>query len=254
MHSTVLKRISAYLLDFLLVLLLVTLLSYVPFLNPHRREYSEKYNELVNVYDQYLDEEISEAEYNEAYVPIAYEMYRLNTNYVIIDMVIVILYFAVLPFFNDGQTVGKKLFQIKIEGVHDKKLSFGQYLLRAVILNNVIISVLLQVIVYMMDVNSYEFFYRNLNLAGYIIQYATLFLVFVRRDGRGLHDLVAGTKVVFTEEENKKRLEQIQEEEKVLTSELEKKKKDSKKKDVVEARVIDKKNVVKKREKVTRKK
>ena len=147
-----------------------------------------------------------------------------------------------------------KLFQIKIEGVHDKKLSFGQYLLRAVILNNVIISVLLQVIVYMMDVNSYEFFYRNLNLAGYIIQYATLFLVFVRRDGRGLHDLVAGTKVVFTEEENKKRLEQIQEEEKVLTSELEKKKKDSKKKDVVDAHVIDKKNVVKKREKVTRKK
>ena len=254
MHSTVLKRISAYLLDFLLVLLLVTLLSYVPFLNPHRREYSEKCNELVNVYDQFLDEEISEAEYNEAYVPIAYQMYRLNTNYVIIDMVIVILYFAVLPFFNDGQTVGKKLFQIKIEGVHDKSLSFGQYLLRAVILNNVIISILLQVIVYMMDVNSYEFFYRNLNLAGYIIQYATLFLVFVRRDGRGLHDLIAGTKVVFTEEQNKKRLEQIQEEEKVLTSELEKKKKDSKKKDVVDARVIDKKNVVKKREKVTRKK
>ena len=138
MNSTVLKRICAYLLDFLLVLLLVTLLSYVPFLNPHRREYSEKYNELVNVYDQYLDKEISEQEYNEAYVPIAYEMYRLNTNYVILDMVIVLLYFAVMPYFFQGQTIGKKLFQLRIVGKENKDLSFLNYLLRAVVLNNVI--------------------------------------------------------------------------------------------------------------------
>ena len=252
MHSTVLKRISAYLLDFLLVLLVVTLLSYVPFLNPHRKEYSEKYNELVNVYDRFADGEISQAEYDEAYVPIAYEMYRYNTSYVVIDLVIVILYFAVLPFFSGGQTVGKKLFQIKIEGKDEKKLNFYQYLIRAVVLNNIRISILLQAIVYLMDVESYEFFYRNVNLAGYIIQYATLFLVFVRRDGRGLHDMIAGTRVVLTEEQDKKRIGQIQVEEQVLDSELERPKK-SKKKDVVEARVIDKKNVVKKKENTNRK-
>ena len=252
MHSTILKRISAYLLDFLLVLLLVTLLSYVPFLNPHRKEYSEKYNELVNVYDRFADGEISQAEYDEAYVPIAYEMYRYNTSYVVIDLVIVILYFAVLPFFSGGQTVGKKLFQIKIEGKDEKKLNFYQYLIRAVVLNNVLISILLQAIVYLMDVESYEFFYRNVNLAGYIIQYATLFLVFVRKDGRGLHDMIAGTRVVLTENQDKKRIGQIQVEEQVLDSELERPKK-SKKKDVVEARVIDKKNVVKKKENTNRK-
>ncbi|MBR1679180.1 MAG: RDD family protein [Bacilli bacterium] len=252
MHSTVLKRISAYLLDFLLVLLLVTLLSYVPFLNPHRKEYSEKYNELVNVYDRFADGEISQAEYDEAYVPIAYEMYRYNTSYVVIDLVIVILYFAVLPFFSGGQTVGKKLFQIKIVGKDEKKLNFYQYLIRAVVLNNVLISILLQAIVYLMDVESYEFFYRNVNLVGYIIQYATLFLVFVRRDGRGLHDMIAGTRVVLTENQDKKRIGQIQVEEQVLDSELERPKK-SKKKDVIEARVIDKKNVVKKKENTNRK-
>lgn len=252
MNSTVLKRICAYLLDFLLVLLLVTLLSYVPFLNPHRREYSEKYNELVNVYDQYLDKEISEQEYNEAYVPIAYEMYRLNTNYVILDMVIVLLYFAVMPYFFQGQTIGKKLFQLRIVGKENKDLSFLNYLLRAVVLNNVIISFLLQLIVYLFDVGSYEFYYRNVNLAGYIIQYATLFLVFVRKDGRGLHDLVAGTKVVFTEEQAKRRLKRLEEEEKTLNSELE----NSKKKEaaVVKAEIIDKKNVVKKKENISRKK
>lgn len=255
MHSTILKRIAAYLLDFLLVLLFVTLLSYVPFLNPHRTEYSEKYNELVNVYDQYADKEISEAEYREAYVPIAYEMYRLNTNYVILDMIIVILYFAVLPFFFQGQTIGKKLFQLRIVSKDGNELTIVSYLLRAVVLNNVIISILLQVIVYVMDVNSYDFFYRNVNLAGYIIQYATLFLAFVRRDGRGLHDLIAGTKVVFTEEHTVKRLEQIAKEEKVLESELEEEKKKRPKKNKVEmARVIEKKNVVKKKENTTRKK
>ena len=242
MKSTVLRRIEAYILDFLLVMLMVTLLSYVPFLNPHRQEYSEKYNELVNVYDRYLGEEISEAEYNEAYVPIAYELYRLNTNYVIIDIVIVFLYFVLLPYFFDGQTIGKKLFQLRIVGKDGKELTMTNYALRAIVLNNVIISIALQCIVHMMDVDSYAFFYRNVNIAGYIIQYVTLFLVFVRKDGRGLHDMVAGTKVVFTEEQTKKRLEQIAAEEKVLESELESTSKKEKDKKVIKAKVTEKKS------------
>ena len=224
--STLLKRLGAYVFDIFIVSMLVSLLSYLPILNPNRTQYSEKYNELVNVYEQYSQDKISESEYTEAGVPITYELYRLNVYYVVIDIVIVILYFGVLPYFLKGQTLGKKLFQLRIVGAKDKPLSIVNYLLRCVVLNNVIISIALQCIVYFMSVNTFYPVYQNVNLVGYIILYISLFMIIVRKDGRGLHDMVANTKVIYIGET---KANAVLEEQKVMESEMETKPKESKK-------------------------
>ena len=109
MRNIFLKRLCAYLIDFLIVYLLVILLSFIPFLNPTRASYNEKYNELVNLTNEYVEHKIDENEYKEAYIPISRDIYKLNTSYVILDTVIVLLYFGLLPFFYNGQTIGKKL-------------------------------------------------------------------------------------------------------------------------------------------------
>lgn len=224
--GTLFKRLGAYVFDILIVSMLVSLLSYLPILNPNRTQYSEKYNELVNVYEQYSQSEISESEYTEAGIPITYELYRLNIYYVAIDIVIVILYFGVLPYFLKGQTLGKRLFQLRIVGAKDKPLSIVNYLLRCVVLNNVIISIVLQCIVYFMSVDTFYPVYQNVNLVGYIILYISLFMIIVRRDGRGLHDMVANTKVVYIGETKANALLQEQQ---VMESEMEVKPKEVKK-------------------------
>lgn len=224
--GTLFKRLGAYVFDIFVVSMLVSLLSYLPILNPNRTQYSEKYNELVNVYEQYSQSEISESEYTEAGIPITYELYRLNIYYVAIDIVIVILYFGVLPYFLKGQTLGKRLFQLRIVGAKDKPLSIVNYLLRCVVLNNVIISIVLQCIVYFMSVDTFYPVYQNVNLVGYIILYISLFMIIVRRDGRGLHDMVANTKVVYIGETKANALLQEQQ---VMESEMEVKPKEVKK-------------------------
>jgi len=218
--NTFFKRAGAYIFDFMIVALLVSLLSYVPFLNPKRMQYSEKYNELLNVYEQFNQNEISEEEYNEAYVPISYELYRLNTNYVILDLVVVLCYFGVLPYFLKGQTLGKKLFQIRIVSASDKPITVVNYMLRSIVLNNVIISIALQAVVYLFDVSHYATIYQNINLVGYLMLYICLFMVMVRSDNRGLHDIIAGTKVVY-DTADKDRDAKIIEEQKVLEAESE---------------------------------
>ena len=222
MTGTFAKRAGAYLLDMIIVSLIIVLLSYIPFLNPNHEAYTEKYNELVNVYEQFQNNEISEEEYNEAANPISYELYRLNIPSTIIDLACVIIYFGVLPFFCKGQTIGKKLFQVRIVSANDKPLTLGNFLLRSAILNNVLISIGLIAIILFMNAGNYYTIYQNLNMAGYIIMYVILFMVLVRQDNRGLHDFIANTKVVFTNEEIENRLEKIEEEQKVLESELEK--------------------------------
>lgn len=246
MTGTFFKRLLAFVLDILIVSLVVTLLSYVPFLNPNRNAYSEKYNELVNVYEQVEKNEISQEEYNEAAIPISYELYRLNIPTILVDIVCSLLYFGVLPFFMDGQTFGKKLFQLRVVSANDKSLNLINYLLRAVVLRNILISIALILVIYFMDASNYYAVYQNVNLVGYIIMYINLFMIVMRQDNRGLHDFVANTQVVFTHEEMENRLEKIEEEQKVLEKELEKK--NDKKDKVVKAKTTKTKKTTKKKE------
>lgn len=246
MTGTFFKRLLAFILDILIVSLVVTLLSYIPFLNPNRDAYSEKYNELVNVYEQVEKNEISQEEYNEAAIPISYELYRLNIPTILVDIVCSLLYFGVLPFFMDGQTIGKRLFQLRVVSANDKPLNIVNYLLRAVVLRNILISLALLAVIYFMDASNYYNVYQNVNLVGYIIMYINLFMIVMRQDNRGLHDFVANTKVVFTQEEMENRLEKIEEEQKVLEKELEKK--PAKTEKVVKAKTTKTKKNTKKKE------
>ena len=223
MNHTFFKRIGAYVLDILIVSLFVSLLSYVPFLNPSRDAYSEKYNELVNLQEQYSSSEISLDEYNQAFEPIAYEIYRYNTYYVIIDLVCTLLYFGVLQFFCKGQTIGKKLFQIRVVSNDERPLTLVNFILRTVVLSNMIISVALQCIVHFMDVDHYYIVYENVNLVGSIILYIILFMIVVRADGRGLHDFVANTKVVLDDPQIKE--EKVENEQKIIDLEAKEEKK-----------------------------
>lgn len=247
MTGTFFKRFVAYFLDFLLVSVIVTLLSYVPILNPNRNIYNEKYNELFNVSEQVKNNEISEEEYNEAAIPISYDLYRLSTPTVIISIVCYLLYFGVLPFFCNGQTIGKRLFQIKVVSNNDKELKLVNYLLRALILGNILISVLSTIVVFVFDVNNFYLIYQNLNFVGYIINYISLFMILVRQDNRGIHDFVAGTKVVFTNEEIANRLNKIEKEQEILESELENNKKEKKEKAIkTKVRIVKSKKTTKK--------
>ena len=58
-------------------------------------------------------------------------------------------------------------------------------------------------------------------------------MILVRQDNRGIHDFVANTKVIFTEEEMAERLNKIEKEQKILEDELEKNKEEK----IVKAKV-----------------
>ena len=228
LNGTLFKRVGAYVLDILIVSLIVYLLSFIPFLNLNHNAYTEKYNELLNLQQQYTKNEMSTEDYETAFKPIAYEIHRLEINYVVIDLVMVLLYFAVLQYFCKGQTIGKKLFQIRVVSNDKTPLTIVNYLLRSIVLNNVLISIILQCVIHFMNSENYFNVYQNVNLVGNIITYIIIFMIIVRNDGRGLHDYIANTKVVLdnTPVIERKRAK----EEKILDLEAKEVKQDTKKK------------------------
>ena len=191
--KTLLKRLGAYLIDYLVVTVIIYGVMLLPFVNPHKEEYNTKYNEVVRVNEQFQNNEISSEEFNEALIPIAYDLYRLNGSYVIVSTICFIGYFVIFQFLYKGQTIGKKIFKLKLASANDKPLSMVNYLVRAIILYNILIPIIELVIVFTMSSENYYNFYQNVNLVSYIIMYITLFFMLVRTDGRGLHDILANT-------------------------------------------------------------
>ena len=216
--KTLLKRLGAYLIDYLIVTVIIYGVMLLPFVNPHKEEYNTKYNEVVRVNEQFQNNEISSEEFNEALIPIAYDLYRLNGSYVIVSTICFIGYFVIFQFLYKGQTIGKKIFKLKLASANDKPLSMVNYLVRAIILYNILIPIIELIIVFTMSSENYYNVYQNVNLVSYIIMYITLFFMLVRTDGRGLHDILANTIVKDESEEVKQEIIEVKEKEEVKKS------------------------------------
>ena len=227
--KTLLKRLGAYLIDYLVVTVIIYGVMLLPFVNPHKEEYNTKYNEVVRVNEQFQNNEISSEEFNEALIPIAYDLYRLNGSYVIVSTICFIGYFVIFQFLYKGQTIGKKIFKLKLASANDKPLSMVNYFVRAIILYNILIPIIELIIVFTMSSENYYNVYQNVNLVSYIIMYITLFFMLVRTDGRGLHDILANT-IVKDEKEAHIKQEIIEVKEKEEVKKSPKKKTPTKKK------------------------
>ena len=102
---------------------------------------------------------------------------------------------VVLPIFNNGQTLGKKIFGMKIVSTYGdlnaNQLIFRSFLADFLLLN--IISVMFLMFasrdVY---INCIELF----TLAQYTITFASIIMVIVNKEGLAIHDGLVHTKVV----------------------------------------------------------
>lgn len=162
---------------------------------------------LISKYD---DEKISKGEYkeiissiNETFDNIAKEyVYRLNKAGVsnsIITIVCTILYFGVLQYFLKGQTIGKKLFKLKVVSASKKKINILNYLLRSLIVNDVFLNTISVIFLITATQPIYTTANEIIGTIISIIEAIIIFFVLTREDQRGIHDLLFNTKVISVE-------------------------------------------------------
>ncbi len=83
------------------------------------------------------------------------------------------------------------------DGEH--KVTINDYLFRAAILNSLFTNLLMIIFVLFMSRDYYFYASFTLQMIQIVLSLVTIFMVLLRKDGRGLHDLVAHTKVVMTD-------------------------------------------------------
>ena len=204
--DTSLKRIIAFVIDIVIVSLVVSLINLLP-LDPYKDKYKdayEKYNEVVQ-----KSTEDEKNDHKDEIIELNYEVYKYRTYSSMFSAAALILYFGVLPLVMNGQTLGKKIMKLRVVSNNEKKLNFWKYLIRIVILNNIWLSLINVGAVYV--VSGVKFYYVTyvISMLSSLIYMLNLIMVMFRKDNRGLHDMVAGTKVILVSNDVVESVEEV---------------------------------------------
>lgn len=218
-NSLIFKRIGAYLIDLLVITLFSMILTKISFINPRYEEYVEvstKYNEMLN---DYYEKKINITEFNSKVSDMSYDMNKSGFVYIIGDIAVIILYFGIYNFASKGKTLGKRIMNLQIISAKDKSLKIYNYLIRGILLNGIIMDIITLIAICFTRETYFEIYSLGSNF-NMILQIIIFLSIMFSVNGRGLHDLIAGTKVINTKVSNeevvKENKEEIKEEVEII--------------------------------------
>lgn len=208
------KRFAAFLIDMLLVSLVAVTLGNLSYLNPTKEEYEKATEEYNMVMDEYVNSMLSNSsssfpdtkslvEYGETSImPTFYKVERNYFYYGLWYLIIYFLYFCLFAYFNNGQTLGKKLFKIKIVNKGEDKVSFIRLIIRSLFngtsfyygINLILLLRLISVLFVKSDV--YFYLYSFYTIIGFIIEVSLLLTLVINKGKRLTNDYLAKTEVI----------------------------------------------------------
>lgn len=186
-------RAVAYIIDILLVSIVC---SGILFLIPENKNYDAYVKEYEQIQTDVIEKKIDTKEYFNKAIDIVYDIDYSNCMSMIIEIVVIILYFVVFQYYNNGQTLGKKIMKLRVISNNGDSLSLNQVAYRALVINSVLINMLIVAALLFLGRNYYYYASLLLQIISEVIVIVTLIMIMFRKDGRGLHDIIAGTKVV----------------------------------------------------------
>lgn len=186
------KRLGAYILDAIIVSLIFSVLTM----------FIKESNNLINLNNQlntisenFINKTITMKEYFNQYSSIEYliskEMFLQN----LFSLILMIGYFVILPYYYNGQTIGKKLTKIKIVK-EDDKLTINDLALRSLLSNGIAMTFIELALIFLIKDTAYFITISILSFIQFLLVITSIFMILYRKDKKALHDIVCKTLVV----------------------------------------------------------
>ena len=207
MYRYVSRRISAFLVDICLVTFISSILASTTYMNPFIDDYRDAYSNYQEIYKENslsFIENPSIKSMNEYSKFLSKYIYKLD-YYLLFNnlyyLLFYFLYFVIFAYFTKGQTIGKKLFKLRVLRKDGENVTIKNLLLRGLFGGSTIImGINLIVIVELLLLfikNADVYFYITLILSfiSYIIDIIALCLL-ATKSKRSIDDYVGGTRVI----------------------------------------------------------
>lgn len=192
MKASFFKRMGAFVIDYFIVLVIVSLIT-MGFNTNKNNDLNNQRNQLIS---DYHNEKITIDEYNDENYKLIYELQKENMTVNIVTITLYIGYFVVFATLNKGQTLGKKLLKIRVVNKNNDKPSIWNMLVRSLFIYNIISILFSTVAVNFLNINTFTYIYTALGYIECFVIIISFFMVIYKKDGRGLHDMMAGTNVI----------------------------------------------------------
>ena len=195
MNVNFLKRFLAYLIDIILVGTIMGIISAI-FTTKNATVLS---NQFLELNEQVINTKLDFGIYYSRVADITLSLDRENFMINIINYVIIILYFVVLPLYKNGQTLGKKIFKIKIVREDKEDLTANELIIRNIVVNGLLNTFLAFCLVFLLSGFEYFTITSILGFIQFILVVVSACMIIFRKDKKGLHDIITKTKVVYEE-------------------------------------------------------
>ena len=191
MKAYSLQRMSAFLIDYFIVALIVG--AFTAFI-PTSKEYDNAVKDETNIITEYSENQ----DINQLLDKFSTNSYIISKEgmvFTVINVLVGLAYYGTFVFYNNGQTIGKKIMKIKIESLNGS-LSHSKCLLRCSVINGFFSSSISMIILLFINSSQYLYTVGLVSELQSLMFIVSSFFVLFRKDGRGLHDLLFNTKVI----------------------------------------------------------
>jgi uncharacterized RDD family membrane protein YckC len=188
------EHLKAYLIDMLVMFIFIALVSFI--LGGNNANITNLTAESDALKDSYLSHNISFSTFIHNYAEIAYDVDKYQVLSYIIDALFIIGYFVFVPFFRNGQTLGKKLTHIKVIEENNKYLGLNNLMMRSFITTGLFAMLISLALIYLVPAWVYFVSVSIINFIQFLLVIISAFMIIYRRDKCGLQDMLGHTRVV----------------------------------------------------------
>lgn len=187
------QRFIAFLLDIFILSSIASLISY-PFLDAKSIDKLNKNSS--EVIEKYTTGEIDMDTYVDEVKGISYQLSQKQGVVSLVTLFLAVLYFIVYQYYNNGQTIGKKLMKIKVVSSTGTEITMNSFIFRSLIVNSILVDMISFAIVIFGNETAYFYGVAICGIIKYTLLLICGFMVMWSKSGLGLHDRIAHTTVV----------------------------------------------------------
>ena len=192
MKATFFERLGSYIIDTIIFSFIFSLIC-LGFGN-YTTDTEKRMGELD---EQLIEKTITAEEYLEEYKELFYDYQKENVLQSGISVALTIAYYVVFQYMNKGQTIGKKLLNIRVvDKDSEKPISILKGLLRSLIIFNILSGTLGIMFIYLLGKNTYFNAYGTIASIEAVFVLITIMFILYRKNHRGLHDIITNTVVI----------------------------------------------------------
>lgn len=198
MKAKTYKRFVAYLLDWMVVGAILMLLYYFI---PESTKITELNHNLTNMNEQLLNHSITFGDYFQKFSNIQYLLDQERLLHTAISILVICIYFIIVPILTKGKTLGLYIMSLKIDS--EKNLSILMLFIRNFIVNGLCYLIISFLLAYILKNQAYFICITILGIIQIVLALITIFMVIYRKDKRGLQDIFSKSKIIVDKEVKK---------------------------------------------------